>query len=171
MITKFKCKMCGEEKRYEFSVPVERNQECHDCNIDMERLGFFCPACGLKLVEKHEGFACKNSKCCMHFKLGRGWCYLTREEHDKRWMVKYRFDITSFENQKKWLKVKSEAIVRDNFQCRICNKKYDLDVHHILYQSEHPELSLDIENLMTLCIDCHNKMHENDKHQFRRTKY
>ena len=167
MITKFKCKICKQEKSYDFPV-FNSIEKCRECDMDMEKLGFFCPVCGLKLHKKHEGFVCQNWKCCMAFKLGKGWCYLDREEKDKRWMVKYSFDIATFENQKRWLKVKSDAIVRDNFKCKVCSKSYDLEVHHILPRSEHPELSLDLENLMTLCIECHALIHKDDKYKFNR---
>jgi len=72
-----------------------------------------------------------------------------------------------------------EALKRDNYECQECKrkgkvttlnqdkvddkeeeKKVKLEVHHIKEVKEFPELALNLENLKTVCVDCHNKEHK-----------
>ena len=54
---------------------------------------------------------------------------------------------------------KREAVLyRDNYTCQICSKKHArLEVHHIIFRSHGG--SDEESNLMTLCEDCHRKIH------------
>ena len=68
------------------------------------------PFCKKKLYKKHEGFVCKSSpNICKigGFKCGVGWCYIPSKNNSLVWTLKYDFDINRFENQKKWLIMKS----------------------------------------------------------------
>lgn len=53
-----------------------------------------------------------------------------------------------------------EAILyRDNYNCQLCGKKHTLlEVHHIIWRSRGGSDNED--NLITLCHDCHSKIHE-----------
>lgn len=55
---------------------------------------------------------------------------------------------------------KREAILhRDNYNCQLCGKKHTLlEVHHIIWRSRGG--SDDEDNLITLCHDCHSKIHD-----------
>lgn len=55
---------------------------------------------------------------------------------------------------------KREAILnRDNYTCQCCGKKHTLlEVHHIIWRSKGG--SDDEDNLITLCHDCHSRVHE-----------
>jgi 5-methylcytosine-specific restriction endonuclease McrA len=48
---------------------------------------------------------------------------------------------------------------RDNYTCRECGiyGKY-LEAHHIKSFANHPELRFDVENGLTVCLDCHCKI-------------
>jgi len=50
---------------------------------------------------------------------------------------------------------------RDNYTCQECGK-YDckLNAHHIQPTSTHPNLCHDIDNGITLCIECHANRHD-----------
>lgn len=51
------------------------------------------------------------------------------------------------------------------YSCEICGKKAE-DIHHIKRRSEFGKKTKDqqdqIENLIALCRDCHNKAHANE---------
>ncbi|MDY2986123.1 MAG: HNH endonuclease [Peptoniphilus sp.] len=66
-------------------------------------------------------------------------------------------------NRKKW-KVKASVIKkRDNYECQECKRrgiKTDAEcVHHINPAKDRPDLFWDNKNLISLCNNCHGKMH------------
>ena len=68
-----------------------------------------------------------------------------------------------FYGSSEWRKIE-----RDHYECQWCKSEgrlttqYDsiLEVDHIKELEQHPELALDLDNLRTLCKDCHNKRHD-----------
>lgn len=63
-----------------------------------------------------------------------------------------------------WAEKRSMILKRDQYQCRLCGSKHNLQVHHIKYSSgkkawEYPNL-----DLITLCEDCHQKVHADKNH-------
>ena len=70
-----------------------------------------------------------------------------------------QFDMTSNEYQYA-LSLWSKTIKkRDNYMCKNCGSKENLNAHHIKPKSKYPELSLDLDNGITLCEDCHSDIH------------
>lgn len=60
-----------------------------------------------------------------------------------------------------WLVKIKEIYKRDNYTCQTCGKKGGLlNCHHILPWSGNPELAFDNENLITLCVPCHSRVHK-----------
>ena len=59
-----------------------------------------------------------------------------------------------------------EAVLnRDNYTCQCCKtKKGTLHVHHIIYRSNSGSDKMD--NLITLCEDCHKKLHDGELKDF-----
>src|SRR5574344_378702 len=54
---------------------------------------------------------------------------------------------------------KAACLNRDNYTCQCCKtKKGTLNAHHIVYRSNGGADTLD--NLITLCKECHNKLHD-----------
>lgn len=66
-----------------------------------------------------------------------------------------------------WRRLRKQCLERDHYECQWCKAEgklttqYDsiLEVDHIKELEYHPESALDIDNLRTLCKDCHNKRH------------
>ena len=127
-----------------------------------------CPFCGRKLYKRYEGMVCRNFRCLLYFKLEKGWVYLDgkKKNNSTYFRDKYDFNINRFENQKRWLILKSQLFYERERKCEICDSEISLHIHHILYRSEYPELTFDKENLMILCGKCHKKIHEKDKWRF-----
>jgi hypothetical protein len=60
---------------------------------------------------------------------------------------------------KRYQKFKEEVHERDGHQCRDCNSPSRLHVHHLIPIDDRPDLFYDITNAVTLCGDCHFKIH------------
>lgn len=57
--------------------------------------------------------------------------------------------------------VKQAVLSRDNYACQICGKqKEHLHVHHIVFKSNGGSNRMD--NLVTLCSECHEKIHKGE---------
>lgn len=48
---------------------------------------------------------------------------------------------------------------RDGFACRLCGTTGYLHAHHIKEWATHPDLRFDVDNGLTLCVDCHSEVH------------
>lgn len=67
-----------------------------------------------------------------------------------------------------WLKLREKVLERDNYECVWCKSEGKvitrtravLEVDHIKELEHYPQYALDIDNLRTLCKDCHNKRHD-----------
>lgn len=55
---------------------------------------------------------------------------------------------------KEW---RTKIFERDNWTCQECGMKGDIQVHHIKSYALYSESRLDIENGITLCVECHKK--------------
>jgi 5-methylcytosine-specific restriction endonuclease McrA len=54
------------------------------------------------------------------------------------------------------------VLERDKYQCVKCGSEGPLHCHHIYPVSTNPLESADVDNCMTLCVDCHKKAHQKD---------
>lgn len=53
---------------------------------------------------------------------------------------------------------------RDGFTCQSCNERGGkLNAHHIKPWATNPDLRFDVSNGVTLCEDCHRKLHKNER--------
>ena len=80
-----------------------------------------------------------------------------------------------FYRSSSWETLRQQALKRDNHECQLCKregkvhldsqkidgekKKIELNVHHVKEIETHPELALELDNLMTVCLRHHNKEH------------
>lgn len=64
----------------------------------------------------------------------------------------------------RWQKKRLEIMQRDNFTCQLCGSKSDvLNVHHKHYIEDRLPWEYEGVLLVTLCQDCHRKIHMNEK--------
>ena len=92
----------------------------------------------------------KTKKGSDHYKYNPN---LTDEER-----LKNRYEIGG-ENLSKWaIRVKE----RDNYTCQICGNSPSgkLNLHHLNAWKSFPEQRFDLDNGVTLCVDCHKEFHK-----------
>lgn len=83
-----------------------------------------------------------------------------------RWLLQLiREDkLVKFYQSAKWRRLREKAMRRDNYECQMCRRlgKYHKveNVHHVQEVKDRPDLALEINNLMCLCIEHHNEVHE-----------
>ena len=69
----------------------------------------------------------------------------------------------SFYGNKKWTDKRAKILKRDCYECQNCRRYYKTKearvVHHIYFFFFFRELGLQNWNLVSLCNECHNKMH------------
>lgn len=63
-----------------------------------------------------------------------------------------------------WEKKRNIILKRDQYQCRLCGSKHNLQVHHIKYSSGKKAWEYPNFDLITLCEDCHQKVHADKNH-------
>jgi 5-methylcytosine-specific restriction protein A len=88
-----------------------------------------------------------------------------------------------------WKHKRLQILVRDHYECQDCRKRLNdavaagktlngkdrmirraEEVHHIQELKEHPELALEDDNLVSLCISCHNLRHGRAPKKFKRKR-
>ncbi len=62
-----------------------------------------------------------------------------------------RMDPVSYET------LRQQVLRRDGWRCQLCGVMANLEVHHRQFRSHSGDDSE--ENLITLCISCHDEMH------------
>lgn len=69
-----------------------------------------------------------------------------------------RMGLRYSQEYKRW---RFDVYSRDNFTCQHCGDKRggNLHAHHIKPFADHPELRFDVSNGITLCENCHKKVH------------
>lgn len=99
-----------------------------------------------------------------------------------RWLnVKYS-NYTSKENEfyhsQEWHEVRQQVLERDMYLCQVCKRngiiKQGNTVHHIVHLKDDWDKRADLDNLETICPQCHNKEHEEkgfSKEKIQRRKH
>ena len=75
----------------------------------------------------------------------------------------------NFYKSKTWETVRGSVLRRDGYICQRC-KRYGrmrgaAHVHHINPLESYPEYATARWNLISLCLQCHNSLHDRDTHE------
>lgn len=77
-----------------------------------------------------------------------------------------RKKLDAFYNSKEWKKTREYCLMRDKYLCRICRVKPAEVVHHIKHLTEDNvddlTVSLNPDNLISLCSACHFEEHRGE---------
>lgn len=93
-------------------------------------------------------------------------------------------NVHAFYVSKEWKEKRKEIINRDHSECQCCKRNGKIKivkfkakrkcerayVHHIKHLRDCPELALEDSNLETLCFDCHELQHIDDRFHFESKK-
>lgn len=66
---------------------------------------------------------------------------------------------------------RKRVFTRDNFTCVECGDKGRLNAHHIVPWADSEELRFDINNGVTLCLECHTAKHPEKASLIRNARY
>ena len=58
-----------------------------------------------------------------------------------------------------WRRLREAALIRDHYWCARCGRRPADTVHHIVPVTERPDLAMELNNLQSLCRQCHNQLH------------
>lgn len=83
-----------------------------------------------------------------------------------------------FYNSAEWKALRQVVLERDHYECQWCKdqgrvtSRFNsiLEIDHIQELETHPELATELENLRTLCKDCHNKRHKRMNYRVSKRK-
>lgn len=158
MIDRF-CNHCGN-KFEEYKSRVERgrgkfcSKSCMYADSDT-RKEFVCNECGVvdtrqeKRLDRYGNNFC-SPECSQNFH--------QRENHPMWDGGSEKFTHTP--EGRKWRVMVFE---RDGYACQDCGafgSDTYLNAHHIKPRDEHPEMETDVDNGITLCVDCHSEQHD-----------
>lgn len=80
-------------------------------------------------------------------------------------------DVSIFYHDYDWRCLSAQVIKEHHGECQMCRAEKRLTratvCHHVKHLKAHPELAYDRENLMPLCHDCHEKIHERGSYKKR----
>lgn len=78
-------------------------------------------------------------------------------EERKTTKKKKQNKLKNITSSKEYKLFRESILQRDNYKCTMCGSDFRLQVHHIKPKSKYPELIMDKDNCITLCILCHSK--------------
>lgn len=102
---------------------------------------------------------------------GKCWCcFEPLIGHQRKWCDGFcqnqYWEDTHTQEFVTWHQLRNKIIHRDGHICRGCNEKLPnegLEVHHIIPVWKDESKEFDEDNLITLCIKCHNKTKKRNK--------
>jgi 5-methylcytosine-specific restriction enzyme A len=100
-----------------------------------------CPRCGVQLPYP-----------------GRGPCAECRRTHERERSRKRRAESAAAKTRgsRTWQQVREIAKRRDGYRCRQCGSAEKIEAHHIQGLAEGGN-AFSLDNIITLCADCHRK--------------
>lgn len=80
----------------------------------------------------------------------------------------------AFYHSVEWARVRQYVLMRDRFVCRLCGRPAQ-EVHHKIHLSADniwdTTITLNPDNLVSLCKDCHFNQHKQDKEAGKRRRH
>jgi len=159
-----RCNSCGTKRAreklklsFEYVCDYFKKQGCKllekiyiNCDIPME---YICECGSISKISFYsfcQGSRCK--KCAAERNSGKN-----HYNYDPNKTEEERNDQRKYPEYIEWRKY---VYKRDNWTCQSCEKRKDLNAHHIRNYSSNRELRTDESNGITLCKICHLEFHK-----------
>lgn len=111
-----------------------------------------CPMCG-RVIDIGERYCCS---CSMKKKKELA-------ERERNYSGKRSYSHKKFYRSKEWQFLRTKKLSDSNYLCEECKKNgkttMAMEVHHIVALVDDFSKRLDYNNLLTVCVSCHNKLH------------
>lgn len=167
------CVVCNKE----FQVPESKNAKyCSTtCKAKAQRkpkARLTCDICGRKFlrfpseVEKSASRGHSGTYCGVECR-GKAQGLRQSGENNPQWRGGVTPENHLIRSSKRMNEWRRSVFARDDFTCQGCGvrnrkghgKTVKLHAHHIKGFAEYPELRFDVSNGLTLCLECHIKVH------------
>lgn len=67
-----------------------------------------------------------------------------------------------------WQRLRLMALQRDHYLCQVCRHHPADTVHHLIPREGRPDLAMSLDNLQSVCRQCHNQAHPEKGHSKRK---
>lgn len=172
-IYKFNCKECG--KYFERLGGKLHNSTNYFCSVAcscrygnksrIKRNEYVCDYCNAIYYRQPSKVRGNNKYCSKKCKDSHHHIYVQGEK-SYRWNPNLsdedRLRLRKSPEYSKW---RNDVISRDDKKCLKCGVNENLVAHHIINHLENLDKSLDVDNGLTLCNDCHISFHSRYKNK------
>ena len=114
--------------------------------------------CGHEHITQFQPFKRSKNKVCKECRIK-----LNSGENTYNWKGGvYEQEHIAFRKTYEFKKWRNNVFKRDNYTCQCCGvRSYKLNAHHLDGYNWCEEKRTDVDNGITLCMDCHNDFHMN----------
>jgi endogenous inhibitor of DNA gyrase (YacG/DUF329 family) len=166
VVSTLKCRNCGKEYETTNTKKIFCTEQCkvsfHNSARPVTKFELrICPQCG------------KSFRPMQKKGIGRTYCTAVCRNkwfNDKRVVASKSINWSGAKKAYKWDGNWFKALTRDGFTCQLCglkripsarttDRRYILEVHHRDGSGETGDKHHDLDNLTTLCAECHREFH------------
>ena len=145
----YTCEVCGKE--FEFGTyrnPKYCSKECWNRRNPAESKT--CPFCKKEFTTYQRDQVYCSKSCARSDMTG---------ERATAWKGGLTRAILSIRGRKQYRVWRAAVLARDGNKCTKCDATDNLHAHHIKSFDKFPELRYDVSNGLTVCDNCHSKIH------------
>ena len=152
-----KCEICGKFfKGSKHNANRFCSRNCYNQFHDIKDKERKCLCCKKIFIAKTSKDKYCSQEC--HLKTIHS---INKGQNHWNWQGGITSENEKLRNSVEYKNWQQEVYKRDDYCCQICNKKKDINAHHLWSWKEYPELRFDITNGITLCKKCHILTHKN----------
>lgn len=143
------CTICSK-KYYVVASRAERSKHCSRECWNKRRVLKTCQHCKNKITSYYGKKYCSR-ECAFKAMVG---------PKAARWKDGKSLERDRLRLQPEVRKWRKKVFERDRYTCQHCEEKQNLQAHHIIEWAKDKTQRFNIDNGITLCVDCHGKVHD-----------